>query len=80
MIPLCWVNLPFGQNHPTYLKFVVSMYFAITSLKWVFSRLAAAVRQGFCDSLGFQPQDHGPHIIYAKNADNPDIPSKKTQS
>jgi hypothetical protein len=31
MIPLCWVNLPFGQNHPTYLKFVVSMYFAITS-------------------------------------------------
>jgi hypothetical protein len=34
MIPLCWVNLPFGQNHPTYLKFVVSMYFAITSKDW----------------------------------------------
>jgi hypothetical protein len=33
MISMCWVNLPFGQNHPTYIKFVVSMSFAITSSK-----------------------------------------------
>jgi hypothetical protein len=44
MIPLCWVNLPFGQNHPTYLKFVVSMYFAITSYK---SRIRKNILQSF---------------------------------
>jgi hypothetical protein len=37
MISMCWVNLPFGQNHPTYIKFVVSMNFAITSGERSFS-------------------------------------------
>ncbi len=44
MIPLCWVNLPFGQNHPTYLKFVVSMYFAITSFLYVLGLEAYPLR------------------------------------
>jgi hypothetical protein len=33
IIPRCWVNLPFGRNHPACLKFVVSKSFAITPLE-----------------------------------------------
>jgi hypothetical protein len=31
IISMCWMNLPFGRNHPAYLKFVVSKSFAIAS-------------------------------------------------
>jgi hypothetical protein len=31
MIHICWVNLPYGRNHPANVKFVVSKSFAIAS-------------------------------------------------
>jgi hypothetical protein len=56
MIPLCWVNLPFGQNHPTYLKFVVSMYFAITSQINKFGGRAQVKKPGKKAGLGVPDQ------------------------
>jgi hypothetical protein len=64
------MNLPFGRNHPAYIKFVVSKSFAITSPNiTIFPPLREV------SAYGFQPQDHGTDIVCAKNADNPDIES-----
>jgi hypothetical protein len=50
------------------------IFFAIEG---AFLLIAAAVRQGFFVSLGFQPQGQSIDIIYAKNVDNPGIESKR---
>jgi hypothetical protein len=55
MIPLCWVNLPYGRNHPAYVKFVVSMSFAITSSFSITSRILNFSRvksKPLCRKLG----------------------------
>jgi ATP-dependent Clp protease ATP-binding subunit ClpX len=54
MIHICWVNLPFGRNHPAYLKFVVPKSFAITSAKNVFPSgfPVRAGREIACSKIG----------------------------
>jgi hypothetical protein len=39
------MNLPFGRNHPTYIKFVVSKSFAITSNVLIFRATPRGPRQ-----------------------------------
>jgi hypothetical protein len=55
MISMCWMNMPFGRNHPARVKFVVSLSFAIASVKKGFSpleRVSSRADRAFGRRLG----------------------------